>query len=173
MSIKFRKALVAIGAIALIATACTIGGPYNSSTMDVLEYNWPYKPQPGNNTPKIRDDAESSGKGVTTTHDIGVHQGELGIIKGVTITVGKGGPTLGTPCALAILTPGFYRDVTGTEWRFEVYFLPDTNPLDPTGWSHVLAEQAAEVEETLYHCPAKSLSEIPVFFSSEDAPFGQ
>lgn len=155
-------------------------GPYKYTTMEKFGYNWPYKPQPGNPTPKIRDNAVSSGKGITTTHDIGVHSGELAVIKGVTITVGKGGTTLGTPCALAILTPGYYKNITGTEWRFEVYYLPEVSPLDPTGWSRVLTEQAITVESDIYGCPklgAKSnergLKDIQVFFSNENAPFGQ
>lgn len=147
-------------------------GQYKQSTMDQFVYTWSYVPAlPSVTTgPKLRDDAQSSGKGVTTTHDIGVPPGTFAIVKGVSINVG--GVQLGTPCALAALSPGYYRNVLGTEWRWEVYYLPNSSPLDPTGWSKVLADQAQVTEHTLYGCPSKSLSGIPVFYSSEPTPFG-
>jgi len=141
-----------------------------SSSMDGFNYTWTYIPGTQKETPD-QEDAQSSGKAVSITHDLGVKVGQLTIIKGVTITVDN--TTLGTPCALAVLTPGYYRNIVGTEWRWETYWLPNSNPLDPTGWSIVLAKQAMEVEKNLYGCSQKELNQIPVFYSTEVAPFGQ
>ena len=143
-------------------------GPYRSMKMSEFVYTWGYTDQLGLQTPRLRDDAQSSGKGVWRTHDIGIPPGTFGVIKGVTINIGS--TTLGTPCALGMLSPGYYRNVKGLEWRFEVYFLPKN---DATGWAKVLADQAQTTEHTLYQCPSKGLSEIPVFFSDEPTPFGQ
>lgn len=145
----------------------TGSGPYTSMKMSEFNYTWTYTDQLGLQTPRLRDDAQSSGKGVWSTHDIGIPPGTFGVIKGVTINIGS--TTLGTPCALGMLSPGYYRNIRGLEWRFEVYFLPQD---DATGWAKVLADQAQTTEHTLYQCPSKGLSEIPVFFSSEATPFG-
>jgi len=149
-------------------------GSYSSKTMDVFDYTWSYMPGTDQKTPKIRDDSDSTGKTSTKVYDIGIHPGEFGIVKG--FSVNFNGTTYGDGklgCALFMLTPGYYRNITVTDGRFEVYFLPNSNPLDPTGWSKVLADQAQSVEHSIYKCPNKALSEIPVFFSSELAPFGQ
>lgn len=160
----------------VLSTSDCRGGDqgYESETMDEFEYTWDYSPLTDWTTPEIRDDATSTGTNQTVCYDIGVHEGEFGIVKGYGIELGGesfGGDPNG--CALIALSPGYYYGIAVTDGRWEVYNLPNSDPLDPTGWSKVLAEQAMQVEHQLYDCAEKDLNEIPVFFSDVEAPFAQ
>jgi hypothetical protein len=149
---------------------------YTFGTMDGFQYLWDYTPGTEKKTPQIRHDAQSTGDGITRKFDIGVNKGEFGVVTGISVTIGS--MTYG-PCALITLTPGYYKGVTITSGRFEVYYLPDSTPRDPSGWSHVLADQAQDKEHTLYFmdekhtipCPSKTMSDIPLVYSSLLLPF--
>lgn len=142
--------------------------------MDTFEYVWPQDVAgTDQSTPDFRD-GQSTGEGETHEFDIGVNVGEFGVAFGTQIEFagmkfGTGNPKGG--CALVAFSPGFYREVTVLDGRWEVYFLPASDPRDWSGWSKVLASQAADKEHDLYGCPNKALSKIVVLYSQEPAPF--
>lgn len=142
---------------------------YSVTCVDALTYDWPYTPGTTKTTPDLRHDAQSTGNGKTVTYDIGVNAGEFGIVTGVEVTIG--GKMFGNPCALVALAPGYYYQVTISSGRFEVYYLPNSEPRDPDGWSRVLADQAQQKEHNLYECPNKVLNEIPLLISSVQTGF--
>lgn len=142
---------------------------YALTCVDQLTYDWTYVPGTTKATPDLRHDAQSTGDGKTVTYDVGVNSGEFGIVTGVKVTIG--GKTFGNPCALVALAPGYYYQVTISSGRFEVYYMPNSEPRDPDGWSRVLADQAQQKEAKLYQCQNKDLTEIPLLISNLQTGF--
>ncbi|MCJ7826353.1 hypothetical protein MUP56_01910, partial [Patescibacteria group bacterium] len=91
-----------------------------AQTLDRFVYIWAGS-STNPSTPKLFD-AQSTGKGITKTFDIGVKVGQLGVLKGYTITY-AGNSFGGSPNGCAgpvILTPGYYYGITMTDARWEV-----------------------------------------------------
>lgn len=82
--------------------------------------------------------------------DIGVNEGQIGIVFGVHVEWPQGNLDAGgNDCDIVVLNPGFYPDLRITDARYEIYDLPDR---DQDGWITVLAEQRAEEQGEHYLC---------------------
>lgn len=102
------------------------------------------------------------------SHDIGVHNDQIGLVFGVHIKWPKGGLDAGGGgCNLVILTPGWYEDLAILDGRFEVYDVPMS---DYDGWVSVLGQERADEQAANYGCPAKEFGDIPQWESSTPSP---
>lgn len=100
--------------------------------------------------------------------DVGVNQGQIGLVFGWHIAWPKGELDAGGEgCDLVILTPGWYENLLILDGRYEVYDVPSA---DYSGWVEVLGQQRAEEQATHYSCPSKSFEDIPQWESSFPSP---
>jgi len=111
-------------------------------------------------------DGQSTGKEYRATYDIGIKDGQVGILFGYGI-VWKENASGGEGCGLVWLKPGWYENLAITDGRYEIYDLPEDDQED---WIKVLVEQRAAEQASDYQCPEKESDEVPVWDSSAPSP---
>jgi hypothetical protein len=112
-------------------------------------------------------DGQSTGKEHVATYDLGVNQGQYGLVFGVQIEWLDGNAVVAENhgCALVALEEGWASRVRITDGRYEVYNIPQN---DPVGWKAVLTEQRVTEQASHYGCP--SVKTVPVWDSTMPSP---
>lgn len=112
-------------------------------------------------------DAQSTGKGVIFTYDIGVNPGQVGIVFGQLIAWNNNASgDVKTGCGLVVLNGGWTSRLTIVDGRYEIYTLPMG---DAGFWMAKLANERMLEQRDHYGCPDKSAKDIPVW-SAPDMP---
>lgn len=100
--------------------------------------------------------------------DVGVKQGQIGLVFGWHIAWPKGNfDAGGDGCDLVILTPGWYENLQVQDGRYEVYDVPSS---DYSGWIKVLGQQRADEQAKDYGCPTRTFDDIPQWESTIPSP---
>lgn len=108
-----------------------------------------------NNANPTLHDGQSTGNGAVFSYDLGVNEGQIGLVFGYSIAwneyeLGKleltaSGNVTGGGCALVVLAPNFYRDLRILSGRYEIYNLPGIN--DEFHIKKLVMERAREQNE--------------------------
>lgn len=114
-------------------------------------------------------DAQSTGKGVGFAYDIGVNEGQHGLVFGYQIVWED--KTLGDPdkkgCALVELKPGWYPNLGIIDGRYEIRDLP-TVGAEP--WRQRLTLERMAEQAKHYGCAETTYDKIPQWESKLPSP---
>lgn len=114
-------------------------------------------------------DAQSTGKGELHAYDLGVNEGQLGIVFGYGMefaglssgqwTIADDGTISGGGCAMAVLEPGWYPMYVILDGRYEIYNLPG---ISQDSWQKKLVAERIAEQGQHYGC-SYTMAEVEIW----------
>ncbi len=107
-------------------------------------------------------DKQSTGKEYRATYDLGINDGQLGVVFGTRVENLRTGQVV-TGCALVALTEGWNDRIRITDGRYEIYTLPAPSRKVQQEWVETLIAQRRAEQAANYGCDPNKEVPIPYF----------